>query len=233
MITDPAVLYRLLKKHYGKQGWWPLVCGETGESSYGIIGNPSDAEVFEICIGAILTQAVSWKNVEKALYNLKQAGFFDPVNMFAAPVELIAEKIKPSGYFNQKALKIKNFLTWYREYDFSSSLISKNKTENIRKELLAIKGIGPETADSILLYALNRKIFVVDAYTRRIFSRLGIINAESSYNEIQSFFQSSIPGSVKLYNEYHALIVAHGKDICRSKPLCDRCCINHLCPNFN
>ena len=233
MTTDPAALYRLFRKHYGSQGWWPLINADTGESSYGIINKASDSEIFEISIGAILTQAVAWKNVEKALYNLKKSGLLDPVKLYNAPVEIIAEKVKPSGYFNQKAVKIKNFLAWFEKHNFSSDQIAKYKSEDIRRQLLSIKGIGPETADSILLYAFNRKVFVVDAYTKRIFSRLGLLNEESSYNEIQLFFHLSFPGSVKIYNEYHALIVAHGKDICKSKPLCRECCVKSLCPVSN
>jgi endonuclease-3 related protein len=229
MIRDPAAIYRLFKKQYGSQGWWPLIDENTGESCYCIISKASDYEIFEISIGAILTQAVSWKNVEKALYNLKKAGLLDPVKLHKTPLNKIAEKIKPSGYFNQKALKIKNFLAWFEKYNFSSDKIVKCKTEDIRKELLSIKGIGPETADSILLYAFNRKVFVVDAYTKRIFSRLGLVNGKSSYNELQKFFHESFPGSVKIYNEYHALIVAHGKDICKSKPLCGECCFRSFC----
>jgi endonuclease-3 related protein len=230
MMTDPAALYRLLKKNYGPQGWWPLFSVETGLSCYGVIKNkPCYDEMFEIITGAILTQGVAWTNVEKAIHNLKRAGMLNPGKIKDTPVSIIADKIKPSGYFNQKAIKLKNFIEWFERKDFSFEEILKGKTLQIRKDLLSIKGIGPETADSILLYAFNRKIFVVDAYTKRIFSRLGQINSESSYDDVQRFFHSTMQGSVKAYNEYHALIVAHGKDFCKSEPLCARCCINDFC----
>ena len=141
MTTDPAAFYRLFRKHYGSQGWWPLINAATGESTYGIINKASDSEIFEISIGAILTQAVAWKNVEKALYNLKKSGLLDPVKLSNAPVEIIAEKVKPSGYFNQKAVKIKNFLAWFEKFNFSSDQIAKYKTEDITEP----KGIIEET----------------------------------------------------------------------------------------
>lgn len=233
MTADPAALYRLLKKEYGPQGWWPLVNIETGLSCYGVIRkNPVYDEMFEVITGSILTQGVAWKNVEKAINNLKKSGVLNPRLMKDTPNSVIAEMIKPSGYFNQKALKLKNFIEWFEKKEFSFDNILKHKTSDIRQELLSIKGIGPETADSILLYAFNRKIFVVDAYTKRIFSRLGMFSPESRYDEVQSFFHSGFPGNVKIYNEYHALIVAHGKDICRGKPLCDKCSISDYCAYY-
>jgi len=229
MTLEPAALFALLKKFYGPQGWWPVICPETGESHYNVIKKPDYNEAFEIIIGSILTQNVAWKNVEKALFNLKKAEMLNPHVLKKTPVNLIAEEIRPSGYYNQKAIKIKNFIEWFEKADFSFESILKNKTENIRNSLLSVKGIGPETADSILLYAFNRKIFVIDAYTKRIFSRLGNIYPSCSYEEAQNYFHSAVPGSAKLYNEYHALIVAHGKDICKKNPLCNKCFIKSHC----
>lgn len=229
MIPGPAALFELFKKFYGPQGWWPVISLETGESCYNVIKNPDYNEAFEIIIGAILTQSVAWKNVEKALFNLKKAEMLNPRVLKKTPVNLIAEKIRPSGYFNQKAIKIKNFIEWFEEEDFSFEAILKSKTENISDKLLSIKGIGPETADSILLYAFSRKIFVIDAYTKRIFSRLGLIDPLCSYEDAQNYFHSAVPGSVKIYNEYHALIVAHGKDVCKKKPLCNECFMKSFC----
>lgn len=229
MTLDPAALFVLLKKFYGPQGWWPIISPETGESCYSVIKKPDYNEIFEIIIGAILTQSVAWKNVEKALFNLKKSGMLDPHVLKNSPLNLIAEKIRPSGYFNQKAIKIKNFLEWFEKEDFSFELILKSKTGNIRNNLLSIKGIGPETADSILLYGFSRKIFVIDAYTKRIFSRLGLIDSASTYEDVQNYFHYSVPGSAKVFNEYHALIVAHGKDVCKKNPLCKDCCIKSFC----
>ena len=233
MTADPAALYMLLKKKYGPQGWWPILDIETGISCYGVIKKkPAYDDMFEIITGAILTQGVAWTNVEKALFNLKKAGILNPRKIIDESLSVIAEKIRPSGYFNQKALKLKNFAGWFEQKDFSFDNILKHKTPEIRRELLGIKGIGPETADSILLYAFNRKIFVVDAYTKRICSRLGMFSSESRYDDVQGFFHSGFTGTIKIYNDYHALLVAHGKDICRVKPLCDRCFIRNDCSYF-
>jgi len=230
MTADPAVIYRLLKKKYGSQGWWPIVDSETGLSCYGVIKKKPDYdEIVEIITGSILTQGVAWTNVEKAISNLKKAGLLQPLKIKKASISVIAELIRPSGYFNQKALKLKNFIEWFEKWDFSFDNLLHHTTPVVRRELLSIRGIGPETADSILLYAFNRKIFVVDAYTKRIFSRLGIIAPESGYGEVQSFFHSCFTGNVKMFNDYHALIVVHGKDICRTKPLCNQCSIRDYC----
>ncbi len=204
-------IYKTLFNAYGEQFWWP---GDTP---------------FEISIGAILTQNVSWKNVETAIGNLKAERLLSPKALFCAPDKMIAPLIRPTGYYNQKTKKIKNFLRWFSDYNFSFKRLEKKDLAALREELLSINGIGPETADSILLYALSRKIFVVDAYTGRIFSRLGIIPEKSAYHEIQDIFHSRFKGDTGDYNEYHALIVKHGKDVCRTKPLCEGCCIRGLC----
>jgi endonuclease-3 related protein len=233
MAEDLNNIYKLLYKAYGKQGWWPIADPATGRSEYGINAPRNEADLFEIAIGAILTQNVAWVNVEKALLSLKKKRLLEPSKLFKAKHEVIAQCIIPSGYYNQKTKKIKNFLSWFNNYGFSFVPLVSMKTDSIRRELLDINGIGPETADSILLYGLRRKIFVVDAYTKRIYSRLGIINMNSSYEEVRNIFEKGTSGGVIKYNEYHALIVVHGKDICKNKPLCASCCLGSICPSFN
>lgn len=208
-------IYQSLFKAYGGQCWWP---GDTP---------------FEISIGAILTQNVSWKNVETAIRNLKTEKLLSPKALYSASNKKIATLIRPTGYYNQKTRKIKNFLKWFKGYNFSFKSLKIIDIRPLRNELLSINGIGPETADSILLYALSKKVFVVDAYTKRIFGRLGILSEKSAYHEIQNLFHRHFKGNVDDYNEYHALIVKHGKDICRAKPVCGECCISGLCRNRN
>jgi endonuclease-3 related protein len=222
-------IYSIMAASYGKQGWWPVFNNVTGRSEYGTGAPKNDEERFEIVIGAILTQNVAWKNVEKGLEILKKNKILTPRKLHKADNELIAFCIRPTGYFNQKTLKIKNFLNWFKGFNYSFDKLKSIKTPVLRDSFLEINGVGPETADSILLYALNRKIFVIDAYTKRIFSRLNIVLPDDSYDSIQKLFHKEFNGTVKKYNEYHALIVAHGKDICRNKPLCPECCLNHIC----
>lgn len=226
-------IYRLFRKSYGRQGWWPIVNPVSGKSEYGINAPRDEADIFEIVIGAILTQNVAWINVEKALLALKKKRLLEPSRLYKARHDDIALCITSSGYYNQKTKKIKNFLSWFREYGFSFEKIMEMKTEAIRAELLSVNGIGPETADSILLYGLKRKIFVIDAYTKRIYSRLGLIDVNDSYEEVRVFFQKGTSGGIEKYNEYHALIVVHGKDICKKSPLCGTCCLGNICPSHN
>ena len=204
-------VYRLLLEAYGPQEWWP---GDTA---------------FEVAIGAILTQNVSWKNVETAIRSLKEHGLLSPRALHQAPAGEIAPLIRPTGYYNQKVKKIKNFLEWYRGHGYSFRRCGSAATETLRKELLAVNGVGPETADSILLYALERKVFVVDAYTRRIFTRLGVLAGDESYHDIQRLFHARFRGEVPEYNEFHALIVNHGKNVCKKKPRCGGCCLARAC----
>ena len=152
-----------------------------------------------------------------------------PLKLHRADDEIIAGCIRPAGYYNQKTKKIRNFLDWFKKYNYSFDELQKIKTSVLRREFLEINGVGPETADSILLYALNRKVFVVDAYTKRIFSRLGMTDVNDSYDSVQQFFQKQFRGGIKKYNEFHALIVAHGKDVCKNRPLCDICCVRLYC----
>ncbi len=222
-------IYSILLSSYGRQGWWPVVSNRTGISEYGTGAPLDDSDRFEIIIGAILTQNVAWKNVEKALKSLKKNKLVSPEKLHKTRDQVIAECIRPTGYYNQKTIKIKNFLNWFAGMNYSFDELKKMKTGTLRDRLLDINGIGPETADSILLYAMNRKIFVIDAYTKRIFSRLNLISSGDSYDTVQKFFHAEYNGTIRKYNEYHALIVAHGKDICKNKPLCEGCCISHFC----
>jgi len=205
-------LYRALSDAYGPQGWWPA------ESP------------FEVIVGAILTQSTHWQNVERAIEHLKQHNALTPERLRKLPEERLAKLIRPAGYFRQKAKKLKAFVAHlYSHYDGDLRKMLAQSTKKLRAELLAIWGIGPETADSILLYSAHKPIFVVDAYTKRIFSRLGLVSAQISYSELQQLCMAQLPKSVKLFNEYHALIVRHGKEICRPKPRCERCVLAHAC----
>jgi endonuclease III related protein len=205
-------IYEILLKHFGPQDWWP------GDSP------------FEIMVGAVLTQNTNWTNVSKAIDNLKQENLLSFEKLHELDVELLAEKIRPAGYFNLKAKRLKNLLDFIdEEYDGSLEEMFTEDIIGLREKILTVKGIGPETADSILLYAGNKPVFVVDAYTHRIFSRHSIIAEDEGYYEIQEYFSLSLPEDVKLFNEYHALIVRLGKEFCKkSKPLCSQCPLNEL-----
>lgn len=190
----------------GPQQWWP---GETP---------------FEVIIGAILTQNTNWSNVEKAIKNLKADGKLSPEGIKNVPLAELAKLIRPSGFFNVKARRVKAFNHWlFSQYEGSLSRMFSQDLQTLRNELLSVKGIGPETADSILLYAGNMPTFVVDAYTHRIFSRHGFIAEESTYEEMKSFFEERLPKDVKLFNEYHALLVHIGKRYCKPKKACEPC----------
>jgi endonuclease-3 related protein len=203
-------IYEMLLNHFGPQDWWP------GDSP------------FEIMVGAVLTQNTNWTNVSKAIDNLKQENLLSFEKLHELDVELLAEKIRPAGYFNLKAKRLKNLLDFIdEEYDGSLEEMFAEDIIGLREKILTVKGIGPETADSILLYAGNKPVFVVDAYTHRIFSRHSIIAEDEGYYEIQEYFSLSLPEDVKLFNEYHALIVQLGKKFCKkSKPLCSLCPLN-------
>ena len=200
-------IYEILLDHFGPQRWWP---GETP---------------FEIMVGAVLTQNTNWTNVSKAIDNLKREKLLSFAKLHGLPVEVLAEKIRPAGYFNLKAARLKNLLNFIaQEYNGSLEEMFAGDMFTLRAEIVSVKGIGPETADSILLYAGNKPVFVVDAYTHRIFARHDIVAEEDRYHEIQEYFALSLPEDVKLFNEYHALIVRTGKEFCKkSKPLCSQC----------
>lgn len=191
---------------FGPRQWWP---GETP---------------FEVVIGAILTQNTNWSNVEKAIKNLKTAGKLSPEGIYELSVTELAELIRPSGFFNVKAKRVKAFINWlFSRYKGNLSKMFAQDLQALRGELLSVKGIGPETADSILLYAGNMPTFVVDAYTHRIFSRHELIPEESTYDEMKSFFEENLPEDVQLFNEYHALLVNIGKTFCKTKKVCEPC----------
>ena len=200
-------MYRLMIGHLGPQKWWP-----------------AETEL-EVMIGAVLTQNTNWKNVEKAIGNLKEKRLLSLEALRVIGTEDLAREIRSAGYFNVKARRLKNLVDMIaRQYDADLTLFLKEETATLREELLSVKGIGPETADSILLYAARRPVFVVDAYTYRILGRHGVVGDEASYDEMQQLFIAHLPDDEALFNEFHALIVLIGKNYCRRKPFC------HLCP---
>ena len=202
-------IYKQLYSAFGPRNWWP---GETP---------------FEVVIGAILTQNTNWTNVEKAIHNLKEAKELTSKKLYEIDTSELAEHIRPSGYFNIKAKRIKNFINWlFKNYDGDLSKMFEQELPELRESLLSVNGIGPETADSILLYGGNKLTFVVDAYTHRIFKRHNLISEESTYDEIKIFFEENIPADVSLYNEFHALIVKLGSEYCKPKKRCEKCPLN-------
>jgi len=200
-------IYDRLYEYFGPQHWWP-----------------ADTP-FEVCVGAILTQNASWKNVEKAIKNLKEAEVLDPFKLYRIEVSKLAMLIKPCGFYNLKAKRLKNFVNFLVEkYQGKLDKLFEKGIQQAREELLSIKGLGKETVDSMLLYAGELPIFVVDAYTYRILFRHGLIPEEATYEEIQDLFHRYLPEDPKLFNEYHALLVACGKTFCKTKkPLCETC----------
>jgi endonuclease-3 related protein len=202
-------VYDRLYAHFGPQRWWP-----------------ADTP-FEVIIGAILTQNTAWSNVEKAVKNLKKNRLLFPNAFSQASHSKITRLIRPSGYYNVKARRIRNFLHFLnRSFGGDIKKMSSTMSRALRESLLEISGIGPETADSILLYAFDKPFFVIDAYTRRIFERHKLIRSGVSYEELQRFFMKNLPKSSKLYNEFHALIVRVGKEYCGKKPKCGLCPLN-------
>ncbi len=205
-------IYQRLMASYGPQHWWPA------------------QEPFEVIVGAILTQSAAWTNVEKAIANLKSAGALSPEALRRLPVEELAALIHPCGYYNAKALKLKAFAHWLAEnYTDSLENLFDQDVSLIRQQLLSVHGIGPETADSIILYAGQKPVFVVDAYTRRIISRLGLAPKSDSYEAYQKLFMCNLSPNVNLFNEYHALLVCLAKQVCRRLPVCEQCCLNSIC----
>jgi endonuclease-3 related protein len=206
-ISTPRTLYERLNTHFGDLGWWP---GETP---------------FEIAVGAILTQNTAWTNVERAIGNLRVAGLLTPEGLYGLAEDVLAEKIRPAGYFRVKTRRLKAFLHYLAErHGLSLERMFEGETGRLRPELLSVHGIGEETADSILLYAGNRPVFVVDAYTRRILARHGWIAGDEPYGEVRDAAVRGLPASVSLYKQYHALFVQTGKEFCRkASPRCEAC----------
>jgi len=201
-------IHDILLAAYGAQHWWP-----------------ADSP-FEVMLGAILTQNTNWRNVEKAIANLKHANALNAAAILNMDDACLRELIRPSGFFNQKAERLKLFCAFYAEHGKEAGL---RQLSDPRAALLELKGIGPETADSILLYALEIPLFVIDAYTLRIFSRLGLISSEADYAMTQALFMQHLPIKASLFNVYHALIVEHAKRHCRVKPDCDACPLFQCC----
>ncbi|MFC1634377.1 endonuclease III domain-containing protein [Planctomycetota bacterium] len=199
-------IYELLYEAFGPQYWWP---GETP---------------FEVTIGAILTQNTSWANVEKAIANLKSASHLTPEGLHRIDASELAELIRPAGYYNLKTKRLKSFIDWlFDNYGGQLTNLEPVATDRLRSELLEVKGIGRETADSILLYALGRPVFVVDTYTARIMIRHGLIEPDADYEQLRDLFESNLPENTQLFNEYHALLVRTGKDFCKPKAKCPGC----------
>lgn len=207
-------IYERLYGAFGPRRWWPA---ETP---------------FEVMVGAVLTQNTSWVNVEKAILNLKKRRLLTPERLNGVPSRKLAGLIRPSGYYNIKAKRLKSLVSFLmRDFGGDIALMRRKDRQALREELLGVHGIGPETCDSIMLYALNKPVFVIDAYTKRIFSRCGLAKEDVTYDGLQRLFTEALPRDVKLYNEYHALIVQLGKEFCRKAPKCNLCPINKLCYN--
>ncbi|MCW8827509.1 MAG: endonuclease III domain-containing protein [Gammaproteobacteria bacterium] len=207
-------IYERLHHHYGPQHWWP-----------------ADTP-FEVMVGAILTQNTAWTNVEKAIANLKANQALSAEVIAETPHQQLAAWIRPSGYFNIKAKRLQNFCRWYLQNGRAESL-RKLPTDQLRHELLSVNGVGPETADDMLLYAFHRPVFVIDAYTRRLLSRLGLIRGDEGYETLRILVEEHFGRNdeqVPLFNTLHALIVAHAKDYCRKRPQCKGCPLRRRCP---
>jgi endonuclease-3 related protein len=199
-------LYKRLIRRYGPQGWWP------GEDR------------FEIIVGAILTQNTNWSNVEKAIANLKAGGCLTPEALYALDIDSLASMIRPAGYFNIKAQRLRHFLDWlFTRCGGDLDTAAQMSAQTLREALLSIKGIGPETADSICLYAFEKPVFVVDTYTARILARHGMLWPEAGYEEIREYFEGRLEKDIPLFNEFHALLVRLGKEHCKPTPLCQGC----------
>jgi endonuclease III related protein len=202
-------IYDKMFLHFGPQHWWP---GETP---------------FEVMVGAVLTQNTNWGNVEKAIGNLKKHGLLSPEALEKIAPDKLAERIRPAGYFNLKAKRLKNFIHFLMtEYGGSVEVFRAEELSRLREKLLSVHGIGPETADSILLYAAQKRIFVIDQYTYRVLTRHFLVGEETTYEEMQDLMMKHLREDVPLYNEYHALLVMIGKHFCKKTPLCEKCPLN-------
>ena len=206
-------VYERLRRHRGPAGWWPA---ETP---------------FEVCVGAILVQNTAWPNVEKALRSLRAAGLLSYEALAGLPHEDLAALIRPSGCYNVKARRLAAFLDFLgREHGGRVEAMAVLDPRVLRAQLLAVPGIGRETADSIALYAAGLPLFVIDAYTRRVFARLGLIRGDESYDDLQRNFMDELTPDAELFNDYHAQIVMLAKDVCRPRPQCARCPLDSICP---
>jgi len=207
-------IYQRMHHAYGPQNWWP-----------------ADTP-FEVMVGAILTQNTAWTNVEKAIVNLKQASLLNPRTIAESEHERVAEAIRPAGYFNVKTQRLKAFCSYLLDQGGENALAAR-ETAQLRQELLAVHGIGPETADDVLLYAFDRPVFVIDAYTRRLLSRIGLITGDEPYDSLRTGIETALGEDVQMFNQYHALIVQHAKVSCRNKAVCEGCCLTSICKYHN
>ena len=214
-------LHDLLLEYYGPQHWCPARTS------------------FEVMVGAVLTQNTAWTNVEKAITNLHTAQAMDAEVILHTPQRRVAAWIRSAGYFNVKAKRLRNYCAWYVDRGGEKKL-RRVDTAILRNELLSINGVGPETADDILLYAFHRPVFVIDAYTRRLLSRLQLAAGDESYEHLREHIETRLRGEVRgkrdtvaLYNEFHALIVHHAKEVCKPRPRCESCCLAAYCPAAN
>ncbi|HET8644776.1 MAG TPA: endonuclease [Vicinamibacteria bacterium] len=205
-------IYRRLLAARGHAGWWP------------------GADALEVCVGAVLVQNTAWANAEKALAVLRQRGLLTFAKLRALPAEALAPLIRSSGCFNVKARRLRALLAFLDAFGGRPEAMAGEDLGDVRRRLLAVPGIGPETADSILLYAAGRPVFVVDAYTRRVFGRLGLLRGGESYDAVQAAFMRNLPPRADLFNDFHAQIVLLAKDFCRPRPLCPACPLGDLCP---
>ena len=213
MTASLDEVYDRLFSAFGPQHWWP------GESP------------FEVMIGAILVQNTAWKNVQRAIDNLRDEGLLSPQALWRLPREELEELIRPAGYFRLKSGRLRNLLSYFMDrYDGSTEAMFATPVDLLREELLAVNGVGPETADSILLYAGGLRVFVVDTYTHRVLARHGWIGYDADYHAIQDHFESNLPSDAALYNEYHALLIRVGHDYCRKTPKCEECPLRDLLP---
>lgn len=204
-------IYKKLLKTFGRQHWWP-----------------ADTP-FEVIIGAILTQQTTWKNVEKAIANLKGSNLLNISSLAGMNLGRLEKIVRPAGYFRQKAERLKGVCRYlHKHYGEDLKRLFSKPIPELRKELLSLKGLGPETADSIILYAANRPIFVIDAYTRRMVHRLGLTDLDK-YEELRKYFEDHLPRDLEIYQEFHALIVELGKSYCKTKPACSRCPLSREC----
>ena len=214
MSPNLLEIYRRLQSAFGPQHWWP------GESRW------------EVIVGAVLTQNTAWNNVEKALQNLRAAQALTPQSLAALSEQQLSELIRPAGYYRVKARRLRHFVQFlFESYSGSLDALFAVELTSLRRQLLSIHGIGPETADSILLYAGQQPTFVVDAYTARVLQRHGWVPHGAKYALIKHFFESQLEPQVVLFNEYHALLVRLGKEFCRSQPLCSECPLQELLPD--
>ncbi|MBN2330831.1 MAG: endonuclease III domain-containing protein [Candidatus Aenigmarchaeota archaeon] len=212
---DLLSVYEALLDRFGRQGWWPM-------------SNGFSPPEWEVCLGAILTQNTNWRNVELALANLRVAKVTGPREVMETSLHELERLIRPSGFYSQKAERLRHFAAFVLGFGG----FEKFSADVTRPQLLGVSGLGPETADSILLYALGRPVFVIDAYTRRVFKRLGI-DGMNGYEEWRGFFEENLPRDVDVYREFHALIVELAKADCRKDPSCGRCVLSSKCARRN